>query len=147
MGYWWAVDNRNKKVMTLDLHQPKGQEIVRRLVPLVDVVTEKLRPGTLERWHVGSGGSSSRIDPHLVMARITAFRTNGTVAQWPRFCRHRLCLRRHLVHQRPGQPAPVATHASLSRLHNRPVYRLRGIGGVAPSRCRRRGTVDRCCPV
>ena len=33
-SYWFAVDNRNKKLMTLDLHQPKAQEIVRRLVPL-----------------------------------------------------------------------------------------------------------------
>src|SRR5262249_29352169 len=33
-SFWFAVDNRNKKVMTLDLRQPKGQEIVRRLVPL-----------------------------------------------------------------------------------------------------------------
>src|SRR5258705_551768 len=30
-SYWFAVDNRNKKLMTLDLHQPAGQEIVRRL--------------------------------------------------------------------------------------------------------------------
>src|SRR5262245_38151024 len=36
--YWFAVDNRNKKLMTLDLHSPKGQEIVRRLVPQCDVV-------------------------------------------------------------------------------------------------------------
>ena len=28
-SYWFAVDNRNKKVMTLDLRQPKAQEIVR----------------------------------------------------------------------------------------------------------------------
>ena len=41
VGYWWAVENRNKKAMTLDLHHPKGQEIVRRLVPHVDVVTAK----------------------------------------------------------------------------------------------------------
>src|SRR6185503_20365876 len=36
--YWFAVDNRNKKLMTLDLHSAKGQEIVRRLVPQCDVV-------------------------------------------------------------------------------------------------------------
>src|SRR5678816_3543099 len=34
--YRFAVDNRNKKLMTLDLHAPKGQEIVRRLVPQCD---------------------------------------------------------------------------------------------------------------
>src|SRR6266404_7737165 len=30
--YWFAVDNRNKKLMTLDLHLLQGQDIVRRLV-------------------------------------------------------------------------------------------------------------------
>src|SRR6185503_19453226 len=29
-SYWFAVDNRNKKLMTLDLHTPQGQDIVRR---------------------------------------------------------------------------------------------------------------------
>src|SRR5438552_14815906 len=50
LNYWYAVDNRGKKVMTLDLHTPKGQDIVRRLVPLCDVVLENFRPGVLETW-------------------------------------------------------------------------------------------------
>src|SRR5207249_10330504 len=32
--YWWTVENRNKKVMTLDLHHPRAQEIVRQLVQI-----------------------------------------------------------------------------------------------------------------
>ena len=54
--YWFAVDNRNK-LMTLDLHVPRGQEIVRRLVAQCDVVLENFRPGVLERW--GSAGTPS----------------------------------------------------------------------------------------
>lgn len=46
-AYWWAVDNRNKRVMTLDLHTPRAQAIVRQLVPRVDVVIENFRPGVL----------------------------------------------------------------------------------------------------
>ena len=84
VGYWWAVDNRNKKVMTLDVHHPKGQEIVRRLVPLVNVVTENFRPGTLERWHVG-WEDLSRINPRLVMARITTFGQTGPWRNGPGF--------------------------------------------------------------
>jgi formyl-CoA transferase len=78
------VDNRNKKVMTLDLHHPRGQEIVRRLVPLVDVVTENFRPGTLERWHVG-WEELNRINPRLVMARITTFGQTGPWRNGPGF--------------------------------------------------------------
>jgi formyl-CoA transferase len=84
VGYWWAVDNRNKKVMTLDLHHPKGQEIVRRLVSHVDVVTENFRPGTLERWHLG-WEDLSHINPRLVMARITTFGQTGPWRNGPGF--------------------------------------------------------------
>jgi crotonobetainyl-CoA:carnitine CoA-transferase CaiB-like acyl-CoA transferase len=84
VGYWWAVENRNKKVMTLDLHHPKGQEIVRRLVPHVDVVTENFRPGTLERWQLG-WDDLQRINPRLIMARITAFGQTGPRRNGPGF--------------------------------------------------------------
>jgi crotonobetainyl-CoA:carnitine CoA-transferase CaiB-like acyl-CoA transferase len=84
VGYWWAVENRNKKFLTLDLHHPKGQELVRRLVPLVDVVTENFRPGTLERWHLG-WDELSRLNPRLIMARITAFGQSGPRRNGPGF--------------------------------------------------------------
>jgi len=44
--YWFAVDNRNKKLVTLDLHTLKGQDIVRRLVPRCDVVLENFGPAS-----------------------------------------------------------------------------------------------------
>src|SRR5438876_3457065 len=80
--YWFAVDNRNKKLMTLDLRTPKGQEIVRRLVPQCDVVLENFRPGVLEKW--GLGWETLRaLNPRLVMARITAFGQTGPLRQGP----------------------------------------------------------------
>ena len=30
---WWKVTNRNKRRITLDLRQPEGQEILRKLIP------------------------------------------------------------------------------------------------------------------
>src|SRR5436853_4928253 len=39
-SYWFAVGNRNTKLMTLDLHLPGGQAIVKRLVSKCDVVSE-----------------------------------------------------------------------------------------------------------
>src|SRR5438094_502255 len=82
VSYWFAVDNRNKKLMTLDLRTPKGQEIVRRLVPQCDVVLENFRPGVLEKW--GLGWETLRaLNPRLVMARITAFGQTGPLRQGP----------------------------------------------------------------
>jgi crotonobetainyl-CoA:carnitine CoA-transferase CaiB-like acyl-CoA transferase len=81
-SYWFAVDNRNKKLMTLDLHQPAGQEIVRRLVARCDVVLENFRPGVLERWGLGWDALHA-INPRMVMARITAFGQTGPLRQGP----------------------------------------------------------------
>ena len=83
-NYWWAVDNRGKKVVTLDLHTPEGQEIVRRLVPLCDVVIENFRPGVLESWGLG-WEELRKLRPSLIMARITAFGQTGPLRQGPGF--------------------------------------------------------------
>jgi crotonobetainyl-CoA:carnitine CoA-transferase CaiB-like acyl-CoA transferase len=81
-SYWFAVDNRNKKLMTLDLHQPAGQDIVRRLVASCDVVLENFRPGVLERWGLGWDALHA-INPRMVMARVTAFGQTGPLRQGP----------------------------------------------------------------
>ena len=84
VNYWFAQDNRGKKVITLDLHTPKGQEIVRRLVPMCDVVIENFRPGVLESWGLGWEALSA-LRPSLIMARITAFGQTGPLRQGPGF--------------------------------------------------------------
>src|SRR5438132_4454657 len=81
-SYWFAVDNRNKKLMTLDLHRPGGQDVVKRLVPHCDVVLENFRPGVLEKWGLGWDALHA-INPRLVMARITTFGQTGPLRQGP----------------------------------------------------------------
>ncbi|HEV8472784.1 MAG TPA: CaiB/BaiF CoA-transferase family protein [Methylomirabilota bacterium] len=81
-NYWFAVDNRNKKLMTLDLRTAKGQEIVRRLVPRCDVVLENFRPSVLEKWGLGWDALHA-LNPRLIMARITAFGQTGPLRQGP----------------------------------------------------------------
>src|SRR5713101_7771161 len=81
-SYWFAVDNRNKKLMTLDLHVAQGQDIVRRLVARWDVVLENFRHGVLERWGMG-WETLHAINPRLVMARITSFVQTGPLNQGP----------------------------------------------------------------
>jgi len=83
-NYWYALDNRGKKVVTLDLRKPKGQELVRRLVPLCDVVIENFRPGVMESWGLG-WEELRKIRPSLIMARVTAFGQTGPLRQGPGF--------------------------------------------------------------
>src|SRR5438445_3113456 len=84
VNYWYAIDNRGKKVMTLDLRTPRGQDIVRRLVPSCDVVLENFRPGVLESWGLG-WEDLKKIRPSLIMARVTAFGQTGPLRQGPGF--------------------------------------------------------------
>src|SRR5499427_10283778 len=83
-NYWYALDNRGKKVVTLDLRKPQGQEIVRRLVPMCDVLIENFRPGVMESWGLG-WEELRKIRPSLVMARVTAFGQTGPLRQGPGF--------------------------------------------------------------
>ena len=45
--------NRNKRGMALDLKNPKGREILLRMVASADVLTENFRRGTLEKLGLG----------------------------------------------------------------------------------------------
>jgi crotonobetainyl-CoA:carnitine CoA-transferase CaiB-like acyl-CoA transferase len=45
--------NRNKRSLALNLRTAKGQDLLRRLVPAVDVVVENFSPGVLDRWGLG----------------------------------------------------------------------------------------------
>src|SRR3990172_5116215 len=68
-SFWWSVDNRNKKCITLDLRKPKGQEIVKRLMEQADVLVENFRPGTRGGGGIGYDGLS-RGNPRPGLARI-----------------------------------------------------------------------------
>jgi formyl-CoA transferase len=76
---WWPVIARNKKSVTANLRDERGQELVRRLVAESDVLVENFRPGTLERWGLGFD-ELSRINPGLVMVRVTGFGQTGPYA-------------------------------------------------------------------
>lgn len=76
---WWNVEARNKKSITLDLHQPEGQRILKELVKHADVVVENFRPGTLERWNL-SWKDLERVNPRLVMLSVSGFGQTGPYA-------------------------------------------------------------------
>lgn len=84
--YWWLNDARNKRCITLDLKQPAGAEMFKRLVAESDVVVENFRPGTLERW--GLGFETLRgINAGLVMLRVSAYGQEGPKCHLPGFAR------------------------------------------------------------
>jgi formyl-CoA transferase len=77
---WWPVQARNKKCITLNLRDPKGQELMLELVRVADAVCENFRPGTLERWNLGYE-RLSEVNPGIVLARVSGYGQTGPYAQ------------------------------------------------------------------
>lgn len=82
----WLNEARNKKSITLDLRQPEGVDIFKRLVANCDVLVENFRPGTLEKWGLGPETLKS-IKPDLVLVRISAYGQNGPNSGMPGYAR------------------------------------------------------------
>jgi formyl-CoA transferase len=76
--------NRNKKSIVLDLKTERGREIVLDLVRHCDVLLENFRPGTLEKWGLGPE-DLDRMNPNLVITRISAFGQTGPLSERPGF--------------------------------------------------------------
>jgi formyl-CoA transferase len=75
-GVWWKVTNRNKRTITLDLHDDDGKAAFLALVEDADVLVENFRTGTLEKWGLG-WDVLSKLNPRLVMLRVTGFGQTG----------------------------------------------------------------------
>ena len=81
---WWHVQARNKKSVAIDLRQPEGQDLVRRLAQEADVVIENFRPGTLEQWGLDYDTLSAK-NPQLIMLRISGYGQTGPMRDLPGF--------------------------------------------------------------
>ena len=73
--YFFSI-NRGKKSIMLDLKAPEATEIVHRLAPRADVVTENFSPGTMERLGFGYE-ALSKLNPALVYASTSGFGQTG----------------------------------------------------------------------
>jgi len=81
---WWAAHARNKRSITLDLRQPEGQDVVRRLVADADIVIENFRPGAMEKWGLGFEALHA-INPKLIMLRVSGYGQTGPYRDRPGF--------------------------------------------------------------
>jgi crotonobetainyl-CoA:carnitine CoA-transferase CaiB-like acyl-CoA transferase len=73
--------NRNKLSITVDLHHREGQELIKRLVAVSDVVIDNFRAGTLDRFDLGYE-SLSQINPGIVLVSMPAYGSTGPAADY-----------------------------------------------------------------
>lgn len=71
---------RNRRSVAVDLKQPKGVEIVLRLVETADALFEGFRPGVTERLGIGPDDCLAR-NEKLVYGRMTGWGQEGPMAQ------------------------------------------------------------------
>ncbi|MGX9936932.1 CaiB/BaiF CoA transferase family protein [Advenella kashmirensis] len=117
---WWASQSRNKKSVTLNLHEPEGQDVIRRLVADADVIVENFRPGTLEKWNLGFD-ALKQINPRLIMLRVSGYGQTGPYKDLPGFgvVGEAMGGLRHLSGEpdRPPVRVGISIGDSLSALH------------------------------
>lgn len=73
---FWLTEARNRKSVTLNLREPEGAELFRRLVAKCDIVVESFRPGTMESWGLG-WDVLHEVNPGLIMLRVTGYGQTG----------------------------------------------------------------------
>ena len=76
IGLMYKLINRNKKSFSDKKKKKIGVEIVKRLIKNADIIVENYRTGTLEKWGL-SYEILSKINPRLIMIRITGFGQTG----------------------------------------------------------------------
>lgn len=78
----FAMVNRGKKSLTLDLRQTEDAAQLRKLVEQADVLIESFRPGVMERFACGYEQLRA-INPRLVYAALTGYGQTGPYRNRP----------------------------------------------------------------
>jgi crotonobetainyl-CoA:carnitine CoA-transferase CaiB-like acyl-CoA transferase len=80
----FALDNRGKRSIAVDLQAPAGKEVLERLIARADVFVTNLRPGALERLGLEPNDTVAR-HGHLVYAAITGYGLSGPDRELPAY--------------------------------------------------------------
>lgn len=81
---WWSVQARNKKSVTLNMKDPRGQAIAKQLALEADIIIENYRPGVLEKWNLGYAHLKAE-NPATIMVRLSGYGQTGPLKDLPGF--------------------------------------------------------------
>ena len=80
----WKVYARNKKSVTLNLRDPQGLALLRRLAATAHVFIENFRPGTLEQMGIGPDVLHAK-NRKLIIVRVSGWGQDGPYRDKPGF--------------------------------------------------------------
>lgn len=78
----FLIWNRGKRSIALDLRDPRGVDLVRRLADTCDVLVENYRPGVADEIGLGYEQLAAT-NPGLVYVSVSAFGPRGPLAPYP----------------------------------------------------------------
>jgi len=81
---YFAGTNRNKRSITLNLSDPDGQEIARRMIAKSDILAENFKTGTLAKYGLGYDDLKQDF-PRLIYCSITGFGHTGPYSDRPAY--------------------------------------------------------------
>ncbi len=81
---WWALQSRNKKLITLNLKHVEGLALAKRLAAECDILVENFRPGMLEKLGMGPQ-LLHELNPGLILVRVSGFGQTGPSRDHPGF--------------------------------------------------------------
>jgi CoA:oxalate CoA-transferase len=81
---YFALLNRGKQSVTINLKAPEGVALVRDLAQKSDVLVENFRPGVMERLGLAHKELQA-LNARLIYASISGFGQQGPFADWPAF--------------------------------------------------------------
>jgi CoA:oxalate CoA-transferase len=84
LGSYFLSVNRGKKSLSLNMRHEKAREIVRDLLPDMDVLVENFRPGIMKKMGFDYE-SVKELNPRLVYVSISGFGHSGPYSQKPAF--------------------------------------------------------------
>lgn len=75
-SYCFAVLNRNKKSLALDMKDPRGKEILNKLAAKAAIITENFRPGVVKRLGIDYA-AVRQFNPGVIYASMSGFGQTG----------------------------------------------------------------------
>lgn len=83
-SHYFVGLNRGKRSLVLDLRDPEGAAILKRLAAVSDVLVENFRPGVMDRLGLGAAVLMEE-NPRLIYCAISGFGQDGPLRDKPSF--------------------------------------------------------------
>ena len=84
LSWYFALFNRNKRSMTLDLYSDEGKQVLADMVRGADVLVENFKPGVLAKLGLTTD-RLEELNPRLISASVNGFGSTGPYADRPAF--------------------------------------------------------------